>query len=354
MKRILFVCDSLQEKGGVEKLVALQANHFRAQGHDVRIATRYRQHKPAAYPLEDGIRVMSFDWDIETTGLTKLSRFPGFLFWIRQQVNAFDPDDILTNGLNVGVLAILGNASRRSRVVACDHNHFGNATAFWSFLRRFAYKDIRAVVSLTQEDLPRYRAINARAVCIYNPVDLPDGQQGFARNRQVLAVGRHTLQKGFDLLLDAWARVREKHPDWSLTIVGEGEQTPKLQQQIRTLGIADSVNLHPFSDNISQYYLNSNLFVLSSRFEGFCLVMIEALSVGLPVVAFNCKTGPQEVLEQGGGLLVEAENVAKLAGAICAFIEQPETWDALSQAGMKNAARFTNENYFASWDGLLK
>ena len=354
MKRLLFVCDSLEEKGGVEKLVSLQANHFEAQGHVVRILTRYAQNKPPAYPLAPGISVVSYRWAFRAAGLTKLWHFGGFLRWVRAQVRAFRPDWVMTNGLNVGVLTILANPDYKKQVIACDHNHFGNASGLWNRLRKIAYRDIGHIVSLTREDLPLYQAVNPRSVCIYNPVSLTSAPGSFARNRQVLAVGRHTRQKGFDLLLEAWQQVVKAHPDWTLTIVGEGDETPSLKKQIQQLDIGETVHLHPFSDNIASYYQNSNLFVLSSRFEGLSLVLIEAIAMGVPVVAFSCKTGPREVLEQGGGMLVEAENVSRLAQTIIYFIEHPETWDPMSEAGKENAQRFTHDNYFAQWEALLR
>lgn len=354
MKRLLFVCDSLQEKGGVEKLVCLQANHFLAKGYMVRIVTRYAQAGAPAYPLAEGVSVCSYNWDIRAAKWEKIFRFTGFLLWIRRQIRSFKPDWILTNGLNVGVLTIFANPECRKQVIACDHNHFGNANGLWNCLRKIAYRDIRTIVSLTREDLPQYQAVNQRSVCIYNPVSLNVSNAGFSRNRQVLAVGRHTRQKGFDLLLEAWALVVQAHPEWSLTIVGEGEETPHLQKQIQRLDLARVVQLHPFSDNIVSYYQNSNLFVLSSRFEGLSLVLIEAIAMGVPVVAFGCKTGPREVLEHGGGLLVDAEDVPGFAQTIIDFIEHPETWEPLSEAGQKNAQRFTHDNYFAQWDALIK
>lgn len=354
MKRLLFICDSLQEKGGVEKLVSLQANHFASQGYTIRVITRYSQNKSPAYPLSSSISVVSYEWDIRTGGLKKLFRFIGFMSWMRTQISLFQPDRIMTSGLNVGILTIFSSPKYNKKIVACDHNHFGNANGIWSRLRNVAYRRIQTIVSLTREDLPRYRAINPHSVCIYNPVSLPVGNETFSRNKQVLAIGRHTRQKGFDLLLEAWAQVVQTHSDWTLNIVGEGEETANLKKQIKQLDIAQTVHLHPFSDDIVHHYRNSNLFVLSSRFEGLSLVLIEAIAMGLPVVAFSCKTGPQEVLEQGGGVLVEPENVRMLAQTIMFFIEHPETWEQLSEAGKKNAKRFTHDNYFAEWEALVR
>lgn len=348
------ICDSLEEKGGVEKLVSLQANYFLAKGYMVYIFTRYVQNKPPAYPLSEGISVVSFNWHMQSSGHRKIFKFFSFMRWIRRELKSFNPDWILTNGLNVGVLTIFANPELRQKTIACDHNHFGNANGLWANLRRIAYRGIRTVVSLTLEDLPLYQAVNSHSVCIYNPVSLSVSDQTFSGNRQALAVGRHTRQKGFDLLLEAWAEVTKTHPEWKLTIVGEGEETGNLQRQIKDLGLANTVQLDPFSDDIVHYYRNSNLFIISSRFEGLSLVMIEAIAMGLPVVAFGCKTGPREVLEQGGGLLVDDGDVPMLARTIVYFIEHPEIWEALSDAGKKNAQRFTHENYFREWEALLR
>ena len=109
---------------------------------------------------------------------------------------------------------------------------------------------------------------------------------------RVIAIGRLTYQKGFDRLIDAWTIVNRRHPDWKLDIFGEGIRREALNKQIRNNGLEKSVTIHPFTKNIAQEYLNSSIFALSSNYEGFVLVLLEAMGCGLPCVAFDCPNGP--------------------------------------------------------------
>lgn len=353
MKTLLIICDSLEERGGVEKIVTLQANYYATKDFSVYVFTRYKQFKKKAYELNEKVKVLSYDWDIKATGLQKLLNFYSFIKWIRKNVNSINPDVIQTHGLNVGVLSIFGAKKLRYKIIACDHNHFANANRIWHFLRNFAYKNINTIVSLTKEDLPKFLNINSSSVCIYNPVSMDNMKFGYSKNKTVLAVGRYTKQKGFDILIDAWNIVNSKHPDWKLKIVGEGVEKSNLEEKIKNYDLIESVKLYPPTSNIVKEYNNSNVFVLSSRYEGFCLVLIEAMTVGLPVISFACKTGPAEVLANGGGVLVKPESIGGLANAIMNFIDNPQDWDEISLSAKENAKYFTIENYFKEWDRII-
>ncbi len=353
MTILLIICDSLEERGGVEKIVTLQANYYAKKGFSVYIFTRYKQFKKTAYELNEKVEVLSYKWNINATGLKKLFYFYGFRKWIRENVNFIKPDVIQTHGLNVGVLSIFGLKKLRCKIISCDHNHFANANRVWHFLRNIAYRKINTVVSLTKEDLPKFLKINSSSVCIYNPVSMENMRFGYSKNKIVLAVGRYTKQKGFDMLIDAWNIVNAKHPDWKLKIIGEGVEKNYLEKKIKNYGLLESVKLYPPTSNIVKEYNNSNLFVLSSRYEGFCLVLIEAMTVGLPVISFACKTGPEEILANGGGVLVKPESIGGLANAIMNFIDNPQDWDEISLSAKENAKYFTIENYFKEWDRII-
>lgn len=353
MKTILIICDSLEEKGGVEKIVTLQANHYIASGFSVYILTRYKIFKNIAYELNDRINVISYSWDMKSFGLKKIINFNGFIKWIKKQVNLIDPDVIQTHGLNVGVLSIIGANKKRNKIIACDHNHYENANKLWSLLRKITYKKINTVISLTKEDLPKFLSINPNSICIYNPVSLNNIKFGYSKNKIALAIGRYTKQKGFDILIDAWHIVHNYHPDWKLKIVGDGEEKSAYEKKIYDYGLSEIIELCPPKSNIIEEYNNSNVFILSSRYEGFCLVLIEAMTVGLPVISFACKTGPKEVVINGSGILVEPENKNELAKTIVRFIESPESWDEISLLARENAKRFTVEQYFKEWDEII-
>ena len=168
-------------------------------------------------------------------------------------------------------------------------------------------------------------------------------------------MGRLASVKGFDLLLEAWAKVARKYPDWHLDIVGGGEERGKLERLITSLGLEGSASLEGVTPCVDNYYRRSSLFVLSSRLEPFGLVLIEAKSFGLPVVAYDCPFGPREVVRDGvDGILVENGSVEGLAQAMMRMLQEEDLrrkYGAEALADFK--ARWHVENVLDKWNNIL-
>ncbi|AZV32609.1 hypothetical protein CU110_05675 [Cobetia sp. ICG0124] len=172
-------------------------------------------------------------------------------------------------------------------------------------------------------------------------------------SRTVLAVGRLTEQKGFDVLLEAWARVARQHPDWRLRIVGWGEDENALKAQAWTLGLSESVVFVGRTSRVEEEYQRAALFAMSSRWEGLPMTLLEAQSFGLPVVSTNCETGPAEILQGGSGVLVDVEDAAALARELCLLIEDAPRRQQMSLLARENAARFDADVLCDEWQQLL-
>lgn len=173
---------------------------------------------------------------------------------------------------------------------------------------------------------------------IYNPLPFFPEQVSDGNRKQVIAAGRYVPQKGFDRLIPAWQLVARKHPDWVLRIYGDGMRA-ELQQLIDSLGITSSCILEPTVPNIVEKYCESSVFVLSSRFEGFGMVIIEAMACGVPPVSFTCPCGPRDIIDDGkDGLLVEDGNIEELAEKICYLIENEENRQGNGTTGTRGCA----------------
>lgn len=169
----------------------------------------------------------------------------------------------------------------------------------------------------------------------------------------MLAVGRYEPQKGFDLLLQAWQQVQRKHTDYRLAIYGAGDPAP-YRRQAQELKIENSCQFNAPVDNIAEKYMESEIFVLSSRFEGFGMVITEAMSCGIPSVSFACPCGPKDIIDDNeDGFLVENGNIDKLAEKICYLIEHPETRHQMGVRARNNARRFQLENIMQQWEQLF-
>jgi glycosyltransferase involved in cell wall biosynthesis len=211
---------------------------------------------------------------------------------------------------------------------------------------------------LTRDDLRDYGEVlrGARTRLEQIPNALPELAGGLASpdSKVVVAAGRLTGQKGFDMLIPAFAPVAREHPDWELRIYGSGPQRPELERLIAEHGLEGRVRLMGRTDNIGEAFAEGGLFVLSSRFEGFGIVIVEAMSKGLPVVSFDCPRGPSEIIDHDvDGLLVPNGDVAALSAAMLELVADRERRERYAAAALEKARTFSSDAIGGRWDDLL-
>lgn len=172
--------------------------------------------------------------------------------------------------------------------------------------------------------------------------------------KRAIAVGRLSRQKGFDMLVEAWALIEKEVPDWKLDIYGQGPLQKELQGQIDGLGLRN-IELKGFSDDIHKEYMESSLFFLSSRYEGFVLVLMEAMATGLPAVSFRCKEGPEETIDNGiNGYLVEEGNVQQFADCAIKLMKNETLLKQFASKTKKDLDRFNTAAIINQWVELLR
>jgi glycosyltransferase involved in cell wall biosynthesis len=222
-------------------------------------------------------------------------------------------------------------------------------------LRQLLYGTAWCVVTPSRGVLESFPPrIRRRGRVIPNPVDLTPTAIPRRDTRRVVAVGRLVHQKGFDLLLQAFARIAPTHPEWSLTIWGEGPERAALEALRAGLDLAGSVKLPGLTERPGQWVEAADMFVLSSRYESFGNVITEAMAAGLPVIAFDCPWGPGDILRDGeDGLLVPPEDVAALAAAMHRLIVDTDLRQRLGAAAAHNVRRFARDAIIAQWDALV-
>ena len=175
------------------------------------------------------------------------------------------------------------------------------------------------------------------------------------RPKRIIAVGRLQAQKGFDLLIQSWQLIAARHPDWQLVVYGHGGDLQKLQQQLEKAGLTSSMTFAGTTDNIYKEYQDSAFYVMSSRYEGWGLVLVEAMSCGLPCVSFDCPYGPSDIIRDGeDGFLVENGNIQQLAEKMELLINNKELRERLGVRARLNAARFTSDNIMPQWTKLFE
>lgn len=225
----------------------------------------------------------------------------------------------------------------------------------WLLQKREAYYACKydKVVLLTRQDMELWG--NKKNMCyIYNPLSFRSEDVSSLDNKQMIAVGRYIAQKGFDMLLDAFSLIAREVPDWTLKIYGEGQDRKMLEQKIKAYHLERCVILCPAIRQIKKAFLESSLFLFPSRYEGFGLVLTEAMECGLPCIAFDCECGPREVIDQGEtGLLVECGNVTELAEKMKELMTDSDCRKRMGAKGKERVVRFYTERVMQQWNRLF-
>jgi len=249
------------------------------------------------------------------------------------------------------------------RIVGQDHLNFPTrfANPRMQALLRHTLPRLDSWVVLTEADAWDYRAafpeMTTPITVIRNALPWDPPPPGPERTARVaVAAGRLAPEKGFDRLVDAWARVAEVHPDWCLHIHGSGDLRDRLQQRIDAHGLTDRVLLRGYTADIRAAYDEASMYVMSSRHEGLPMVLLEAMSTGLPLVSFDCPRGPGEIVTPENGILVPDGDVPGLAAAITRLIGDPDLRRRLGEQGRRDALAYRWEAILADWrahlDGL--
>jgi len=235
----------------------------------------------------------------------------------------------------------------------------------WKLSRRVMYGLLAAVVGQTKDTADwLWKHTWAQAVAaIPNPLAWPvvafppevPADAVFPPDRKILlAAGRLDSQKGFSLLIDAFAEAGRARPDWSLVILGEGPLREDLQRQIEVASIADRVVMPGYVGNVADWYRRASIFVLSSRFEGFPNVLLEAMAFGLPAVSFDCKSGPSDIIRPGvDGLLVKTGDAAALANAMARLMDDGVLRMQMASEAVAVRERFSEQAVMTQWNRLI-
>lgn len=372
---ILYIYPELVTKGGTDKMIIEKANYLVQHCYQVTIVTESQMGRQTAFPLDDRVKLIDMGLDFnEQYRYGSLRRLWIYLTLMRRYkrkltevLMAVKPDIAITAfGRNVNVLPYINDGSikmgeahttkRNLRSLHLLEQRGGIYKYVAQYMRckmERSVAHLKALVLLTPEDAADWRGVTQTHV-ILNPISSFPTEKATLDNRQVLMVGRYNDAKGYDYLVEAWQTVHRKHPDWTLHAYGSGELHDQVVGWIEKRRLQDSFILHEPVDNIMDKYLESSICVLSSRYEGFSLVILEAMASGVPLVSFDCPHGPRNIIRhEEDGLLVEYLNSQALADGICRLIEDEPLRKRLGANARKNIRRFSQESVMQQWEDLF-
>lgn len=374
--KIAYCLPSLYIAGGMERVLTSKANYLAEKmGYEVYIILTDGKETKPYFPLSPKVHVLNLDINYnQLYNKPFLKRSLGYLYRqmiykkrLKRALFSIKPD--ITVSMLRREINFINSLHDGSIKIGEIHVNKANFRDFkgekqvgpvkkilaklWMYQLICNLKKLDHFVVLSQEDKRQWKELD-RVSVINNPVSFFPPVSSTCTNREVIAVGRYTYEKRFNLLIDAWKIVHDKHPDWNLRIFGDGDRE-RLMNQITSLHLEKSCLLEHTTPNIADKYIESSIFALSSLFEGFGIVICEAMACGVPPVSFNCPHGPKEIIKDGeDGFLVENGNVKKLAQKICYLIENEDIRKEMGHRARISAERFKIGSIMSQWNELFE
>jgi len=366
--RIVFSTDQIHLYGGIEKVMAEKANYFADElGYEVVIITSEQNGKAPCYPLSLKVQLMDLGINYERTksyfSAANLIKVPGHLYRLQLTLYKLKPDVVIVSNVGIDYYGIPFLFSNARKIKECHSSRYleaGKRSLNKSIVKKIKYLfndwiDARynTIVVLNRDEAAYYHTGNV--VVIPNAVSIPD-EQALLERKAVVAAGRIAPVKGFDKLIDAWEIVHATEPDWELHLYGEDylQTQQRLEKQIKEKGLALTIYFKGGSSEMIKTYLRYSLYAMSSVTECFPMVLLEALSVGLPVVSFDCPNGPRNIItDQEDGLLAENQNPEDLAKKLLFLIQNKEQRKKFGIKGKVNSQKFSIATVMKQWTNVL-
>lgn len=373
--RIVYCIRALYNPGGMERVLLNKVSWLCANtDYEIAIITTDQMHRSTFYCFPPQVKIIDLEINYEEDkGKNPIAIISGYLLrrhrhkvrlaeYLRDNpadivVSLFPSESSFIPSLKDGSRKVLElhfcrffrlQYGRKGLIGFIDHIRSRMDAAL---VRRFD----RFVV-LTEEDAQNWGYFDSLCV-IPNAVRVIPHEKSRLTNKRVIAVGRLDYQKGFDNLIKAWGLMMNRHPElagWYLDIFGQGEWHDMLQKLATDIGVSDSIYINKPTNNITAEYLNSSLLVMSSNYEGFGMVLVEAMACGVPCVAFDCPCGPSEIIEhEHNGLLVKNGDIEGLANAMMRLMENEEERKAMGSNARKVTETYSEESVMKRWVELF-
>ncbi len=358
--KILFLVENISLYGGVIRTLLLKAKYFSEKfGYDVTILTEHRDSKDFYHNL-----IMNGKFTVK-----QFQKFPvikkyqiikriKFFTKLKQFILKENFDYVIATGGRVDILLPYLNIKR---VKIIKEIHISNQYRYPKSVighinhkfHNYFLKKFNKIIILTNEDRLSWKLNNIEV--IPNALSFFPNQTAKLENKTIISCGRLTFQKGFDILIDAWSILHKAYPEWRLEIYGDGDDKELLKNKVNNLGLQNSIFLQGTENNLIDKYLESSIYVMSSRFEGLPMVLLEAMACGLPVVSFACPTGPKDIINNNiDGFLIENGNINEMVNKLEQLILNKEKRKNMGKMARENIQRFSQDRVMEQWKELFE
>lgn len=361
--KLLYITNGINAVGGLERVLSLKASYFAdVLNYEVVIVGLNKGNVTPFYEFSNKIKFCSL-----IIGGNRIQYIKQYRSEIKRIVLEELPDIVLVcdDGLKAFFTPII---LKHRKIPIIYERHVSKLIEFrddFTWLQRlkvqlqwkimdFLGNKFDAFVVLTEGNLAEWKTLQNIKV-IPNPLTFFPDSSSLLENKQILAVGKQSYQKGYDLLLQAWQKVHEQFPEWQLVVYGTKDPSQGLEKLVKQLEVESSVAFYPPEKDIQSKYLESSIYVMSSRYEGFGMVLIEAMACGVPCVSFDCNYGPSDIITSGeDGWLVPNGDWDDLANHLIKLIEEEDSRKIMGKLAKRNVVKFKMEEIGGKWVTLFE
>ncbi len=365
--RIVFSTDQIYNHGGLEKVMAEKANYFVEQfGYEVFIITTEQYHYKACYKLNDKIQILdlevNYDRDKSYFHFDNIKKIPYHFSQWKKAINSIQPDVLIVcnQSFDFYWTPFVKTKIKKLKEYHSTAYNLNNQRKNASFFQKIKFvindyieSKFDKLILLNNDEKQFYKSNNI--VVIPNPIQLSD-KTALLNNKIAIAAGRIAPVKGFESLIKAWKAVVKENKEWQLHIYGDGEieYLFTLEELINQRKISKSITIRPAISNLQDAMLASSMYVMSSLNECFPMVLLESLSIGLPIVSFDCPTGPRNIITNNeDGFLVQDQNIQQLSEKIVFLIRNFDLRKEMGTNAKKNSIKFEKETVMMQWKVLF-
>lgn len=358
MVNVCFLSGDMSRTGGTERVLSIIANELSKKDDkfNIHILSITNESNSSYFTLNKGIKTERI---LQSKDVNFKKHYFQVIKGIRQYIKKNKIDILIDVEVIASLFSIPAALFTKTRLIAWEHFNFyeDNGSSLRVFSRKLISRFSDYIITLTEQDKMNYLNnlnIKGKIDFIYNPIENGDSTNCDIKAKQLISVGRLTYQKGFDMLCEVAKEVLKDNPEWKWIILGDGEDKEKLESKIKEYNLQGKLILKGKVSNVEDYYKNSSLYVMTSRFEGLPMTLLEAKSYKLPIVSFNCLTGPSEIVRNNiNGFLIETGNVAAMVNKIDILLSDINKREDFSNKSNLDIEKFKLKSIVDKWESIL-